>query len=105
MFMLCHQPVNFFSFAFYYFFIFFYVISYLLSALHQIIHISRHLLEAGIGLRQICDLAMFLDKHHDVIDKERLNGYLEELQLMTIARSLGYIMVKYLGLKEEKIAF
>ena len=56
-----------------------------LSALHQIIHISRHLLEAGIGLRQICDLAMFLDKHHDVIDKERLNGYLEELQLMTIA--------------------
>ena len=76
-----------------------------LSALHQIIHISRHLLEAGIGLRQICDLAMFLDKHHDVIDKERLNGYLEELQLMTIARSLGYIMVKYLGLKEEKVPF
>ena len=48
---------------------------------------------------------MFLDKHHDVIDKERLNGYLEELQLMTIARSLGYIMVKYLGLKEEKVPF
>ena len=77
----------------------------ILSALHQVIHISRHLLEAGIGLRQICDLAMFLDKHHDVIDKERLNGYLEELQLMTIARSLGYIMVKYLGLKEEKVPF
>ncbi len=76
-----------------------------LSALHQIIHISRHLLEAGIGLRQICDLAMFLDKHHDVIDTKRLNGYLEELQLMTIARSLGYIMVKYLGLKEEKVPF
>ena len=50
-----------------------------LLAHHQIIHISRHLLEAGIGLRNICDLAMFLDKHHDVIDKERLNGYLEEL--------------------------
>lgn len=76
-----------------------------LSTLHQIIHISRHLLEAGIGLRQICDLAMFLDKHHDVIDKKRLNGYLEELQLMTISRSLGYIMVKYLGLKEEKVPF
>ena len=76
-----------------------------LSALHQIIHISRHLLEAGIGLRQICDLTMFLDKHHEVIDKKRLNGYLEELQLMTIARSLGYIMVKYLVLKEEKVPF
>ena len=66
---------------------------------------KEDLLEAGIGLRQICDLALFLDKHHDVIDKERLNGYLEELQLMTIVRSLGYIMVKYLGLKEEKVPF
>lgn len=73
-----------------------------LSALHQIIHISRHLLEAGIGLRQICDLGMFLDKHHEVIDKERLNGYLEELQLMIIARSLGYIMVKNLVSKKKK---
>lgn len=76
-----------------------------LSVLHQIIHIGRHLLEAGVGLRQICDFALYLDKYHNMIDKDNLNGYLEELQLMSIAQSLGYIMVNHLGLKEENLPF
>lgn len=76
-----------------------------LSVLHQIIHISRHLLEAGIGLRQICDLALRLDKYGDQLDKERLNGYLEELQLMVIAQGLGSVLVDCLGLKAEKLPF
>lgn len=76
-----------------------------LSVLHQLIHISRHLLEAGIGLRQICDLALFLDKHSGEIDKARLNGYLAELELMSVAKSLGYVMVRHLGLNENKVPF
>ena len=76
-----------------------------LSALHQIIHISRHLLEAGIGLRQICDLALYLDRYHDRIDKEKLNTYLEDLQLTAVAGSLGFIMVNHLGLEEGKLPF
>lgn len=76
-----------------------------LSVLHQLMHISRHLLEAGIGLRQICDLALFLDKHDDEIDKPRLNGYLKELELTEVAQSLGYIMVHQLGLQPEKLPF
>ena len=76
-----------------------------LSVLHQIIHISRHLLEAGIGLRQICDLALYLDKYNEQIDRDRLNGYLEELQLMSIARCLGSILVDWLGLEEGKLPF
>lgn len=76
-----------------------------LSVLHQIIHISRHLLEAGIGLRQICDLALYLNKYNEQIDRDRLNGYLEELQLMSIARCLGSILVDWLGLEEGKLPF
>lgn len=76
-----------------------------LSVLHQIIHISRHLLEAGIGLRQICDLALYLNKYNELIDRDRLNDYLEELQLMTIARGLGNILVDWFGLKEDKLPF
>lgn len=76
-----------------------------LSVLHQLIHISHHLLEAGIGLRQICDLALFLDRHSDEIDKERLDGYLKDLELTTVAQSLGFIMVHHLGLKQEKLPF
>lgn len=74
-----------------------------LSVLHQIIHITRHLLEAGIGLRQICDLALYLNKYHEDIDADRINGYLEELQLMSIAKALGYIMVEHLGVQENKV--
>ena len=76
-----------------------------LSVLHQIIHISRHLLEAGVGLRQFCDLALYLDKYHSVIDKKRLNAYLNDLQLVTIAGSIGYILVDKLGLEAERLPF
>lgn len=76
-----------------------------LSVLHQVLHITRHLLEAGIGLRQICDLAVYLQKHHDKIDANRLNGYFEELQLMKTAKALGYIMVTKLGLHESLVPF
>ena len=76
-----------------------------LSVLHQLIHISRHLLEAGIGLRQICDLALFLDRHHEEIDSKRLNGYLDELELIKVAQSLGHVMVHRMGLDERKVPF
>lgn len=76
-----------------------------LSVLHQIIHISRHLLEAGIGLRQLCDFALYLDKYHSLTDKERLNAYLNDLQLMIVAQSIGYILVDKLGLEAERLPF
>ena len=76
-----------------------------LSVLHQLMHISRHLLEAGIGLRQVCDLALFLDRHQEDIDPKRLNGYLHDLELMRVAQSLGYVMVHQLGLDERKVPF
>lgn len=74
-----------------------------LSVLHQVIHITRHLLEAGIGLRQICDLALYLNKYQENIDADRLNGYLEELQLTSVAKALGYIMVENLGVQKDKV--
>ena len=76
-----------------------------LSVLHQILHISRHLLEAGIGLRQLCDLAMFLDKYAEQVDRQKLGGWLEELELMTAAEALGYILVRRLGLEADKLPF
>lgn len=76
-----------------------------LSLLHQIIHISRHLLEAGIGLRQVCDMALYIDKYHTQIDAIRLQEYLEELQLSTIAAALGDLLVCCFGLDRRKIPF
>lgn len=76
-----------------------------LSVIHQLLHISRHLLEAGVGLRQVCDLAVFLDRHCGEVDGPRLDGYLEELELKTVAEALGYIMVNSLGVDAAKVPF
>lgn len=76
-----------------------------LSVLHQVLHITRHLLEAGIGLRQVCDLAVYLRNNHEAIAADRLNGYLKELQLMKTARVLGYIMAEHLGLPKSAVPF
>lgn len=76
-----------------------------LSVLHQIIHIARHLMEAGIGLRQLCDLALYLEKHSWEVDKVKLQGYLKELELQVVAEALGYILVNNLGLDACKLPF
>ena len=76
-----------------------------LSVLHQIIHISRHLLEAGIGMRQICDLATYLEKYCDSINKEHLQAYIINLELENIAEAIGFIIHKYLGLSITKVPF
>lgn len=73
-----------------------------LSVLHQLMHIIRHLLEAGVGIRQICDLAVYVDRHCDEINADVLRQYVEELQLGEVAGALGYILVEMLGLKKEK---
>lgn len=73
-----------------------------LSVLHQLMHITRHLLEAGVGIRQICDLAVYIDRHCDEINTGVLRQYVEELQLGEVAEALGYILVEMLGLKKEK---
>lgn len=76
-----------------------------LSVLHQLIHIIRHLMEAGIGLRQFCDLAIYLNMYAEVIDKERLIKYLKELELYSISQSIGDLLVSHLGLPITKIPF
>lgn len=76
-----------------------------LSVLHQIIHITRHLLEAGVGLRQICDLAVFINKNHGLIDGVRLQEYLNELELADIASILGFILHEYIGVEKGIIPF
>lgn len=76
-----------------------------LSVLHQIIHMARHLMEAGIGLRQLCDMAMFLRRYGKQTDAALLRGYLRELQLERMAAAIGYILNSHLGVPEACIPF
>lgn len=69
-----------------------------LYVMYQIVHISFHFLNEGIGLRQFCDLALYLRNHHDEIDFPKLNGWIKELGMERLADLYATFLCKKLGL-------
>ena len=68
-------------------------------------HLWHHFIADGVGLRQICDLAMLLHATHNQINKEYLKKSLEILGLMKQWKVFGYIVVDKLGLPKEEYPF
>ena len=68
-------------------------------------HLWHHFIADGVGLRQICDLAMLLHATHDQINKDYLRKSLEKLGLMKQWKVFGHIVVDKLGLPEEEYPF
>lgn len=76
-----------------------------LHVLYVFIHLYEHLMSLGIGLRQFCDLAVMLRSTRTQIDKNVLREHLNRLSLEKAYRACGSILVDYLGLTEEELAF
>lgn len=74
--------------------------------LYTFLHLYHHLVELGCGLRQFCDVAMLLN-HFDATAENvsRLEHNLQELGFMRAFRSVGDVLVDYLGLPKEKFPF
>lgn len=68
------------------------------NAVYLLIHAFVHLMQEGIGLRQVCDWARLLSVHAKDIDKERFIREIRFLGLEDVACAFGYIVVNYLGL-------
>lgn len=66
-------------------------------------HLWHHFLSAGIGLRQLCDLAVFLDTHD--VNKTYLEEILTSMKVMKPWQTIGSILVDYLGLSKDKMPF
>jgi hypothetical protein len=81
------------------------VLSPTINVLYIFCHIFYHLIINGIGLRQFCDLALFLDRHKDNIDKELLDKHLRSLGIKKAFTATGYVLVEMLGLKAEKFPY
>ncbi len=71
-----------------------------LYVLYQMVHISFHFLNEGIGLRQFCDLALYLRNHHDEIDFLKLNGWIRKLGMERLANLYATFLCKKLGLDD-----
>lgn len=76
-----------------------------LNVLYIFIHLFLHLIQSGIGLRQVCDLAMCLDYYKCDVDKDILEEELDVLGLKKAFLSIGAILVEGLGLPNHLFPF
>ena len=91
------------------------------NAMYIFVHLFYHMTASGVGLRQLCDWAMVLNKTHPCppclgresntadsnnkkssLNREDLGGSLKELGYLKAYKAMGAFLVEYLGLPEEQ---
>lgn len=75
------------------------------NAFYIFYHLFRHFIYGGVGLRQICDWAVFLSKNKESIDRLKLETMLKEMNLSGAWKDFGKLIVRYLGFPEEDFPF
>ncbi|MFV0417418.1 MAG: nucleotidyltransferase family protein [Dysgonomonas sp.] len=68
-------------------------------------HLFHHFVIGGIGLRQLCDWALYLHAFHDQINKDELLATLKSFDLLKPWQIFGDIIVSYLGLTKSEFPF
>lgn len=72
-----------------------------MNRVYLLVHIYRHVFSEGIGLRQMMDYAMLLNRGCSDDEKAMFAGYMKELNMYGFAGSVIYVMKKVFGLKDE----
>ena len=67
------------------------------QALMLLMHMERHVIESGIGLRQLCDWAVFLSVQENSMDD--FVHMFRECGLMTFSEAVTKACVRYLGMQ------
>lgn len=68
----------------------------------MLLHVATHLINTGIGLRHLCDWAVFVDKFTDVEFCDLFEEKLKNVGLWKFAQLLTQLSMKYLGCAEKK---
>ena len=74
-----------------------------LNAIYIFLHILHHLLQTGIGLRQVCDWACLWKAKEHEIDKELFIKVVDMLPVKRSMTALTWIVENYLGLPKGTI--
>ena len=74
-----------------------------LNAIYLFLHIQHHLLQTGIGLRQVCDWACLWKSKEQEIDKELFLKVVDILPIKRCMTALTWIVENYLGLPKGTI--
>lgn len=73
------------------------------DVLYLLAHAVHHLMNVGIGFRQICDWACLLRRHRATIDREAVACDLRAVGLDRAARVFGALTVACLGLTADEV--
>lgn len=80
-----------------------------LSPIHDVLQLSmhslKHVLNEGIGFRQLVDLALYLQHHHVEIDGEALRQTLRTFGILRWANLTFAFCVKVLGMSESFLPY
>lgn len=69
-----------------------------MNAIYLYLHLQHHLLQTGVGLRQVCDWACLWKEREKDIDKELFLKIVEALPIKRCMSALTWIVVNHLGL-------
>ncbi len=72
------------------------------DALYIFLHLLQHFFCGGLGLRQLCDMAMALHAHKGNLDDQKLIKRLERMKLISEWKAFVAFLVNYLGLPEQE---
>ena len=76
-----------------------------INVLYVFLHSMHHMLQVGIGLRQICDWVCLWKCKHQEIDNELLIDCVKRLRIERSFTAMAYIAEEYLGLEKGIIPF
>lgn len=80
------------------------ILPYTANVLQQLSHMLRHIITAGLGLRQVCDWVLYTNKYLNDSNKEQFLSNIKELELLQTYKVISAIATDYLGLPREKVA-
>ena len=75
------------------------------NAVYLFIHIYHHFMKEGIGLRQLCDWAVFLNHYRNEINRNEVEKILNKLGYMKAYCAFGSILLDKLGLEKDSFPF
>jgi hypothetical protein len=79
------------------------------SATHHLLyllcHSYKHFLHSGFGMRQLCDMILFMNAYGNQIDYQYFNQRLEQYHFMEFWGNLLDIAEHYLGFSYEKACY
>lgn len=81
------------------------ILSPTINAVYLFIHIYHHFIKEGIGLRQLCDWAVFLNYYKNEIDSNEVERILNSLGYMKAYCAFGSIITEKLGLETDRFPF